>query len=647
METIDYVIVFAYVAVILLLGLAFLVWEWSDAPHHSTSHHYFLADRSTPWWAVGCAFFSSNIGSDAIVGTSGGGAEAGMSVAMFDWGAVFVFVLLAHVFYPMYLRSGAFTLPEFIEKRFGKSCRLYLVVVTLFLYIVRIAMALFAGELVLSVVFGLDPSDALKVLVALTMAYTFCGGLGAVIYTEVIQTGLLLISGLTLTSLAFSKVGGWTGLRTHLPDKFFRIFQGGEGWDFEFPYPWYGLLFGFPVMATFYHCTDQEMVQRVLAAKDEGHGRLGCIAAGFLKFFPPVLFILPGMIARVLYPRALLCSDVSPACEQANWAYPVLINQLMPTVLKGMTVAAMIGALMTVLGAIFNSASTIFTMDIWRSFAPNTSERALTWIGRMATVVMGLIGVVWIPLMRLLSSNMYVAVQTIAGLTASPICALFVVGIFFPRANEIGAMGGLIIGQALGIVRLLLRLSACQLVHERLTCRLGGVFVKSNFLVFAAFNFVGSAALILLMSYLGPPPRRDQLVNLTWWEWTAKDAARDEEKVHLTVMEDLPPMPSDSPVSSAVPPMVIGKALSSTGAAEEREERTPDRSAMGATRSPDRTQINGRETQDADADRGEKHRPETLHQAHPSYLTVDRTVLSQIGTALLIAAGATLIIVFN
>ena len=305
MHTIDIIILVAYFAVVFGIGAYFF-------RRAKTSKSYFLADRSVGWIAVGASLFASNISSEHFIGLAGSGASSGLAVGSFEWLAVFMGMILAWVFVPFYLRSGVYTMPEFLERRYGPACRWYLTTVSVIAYVVtKISVSLYAGALVLQAVLGWDFITSATVMVVTTGVYTVFGGLAAVIYTELLQAVVLLLGAATLTIIGLGEVGGMAGLRAALPPDYFHMIKPSS----DAAFPWTGIFFGAPILGIWYWCTDQMIVQRVLGAKNEAHARGGALLCGLLKILPVFVLVLPGLIARALYP------DIA-----GDAAYPTLVT---------------------------------------------------------------------------------------------------------------------------------------------------------------------------------------------------------------------------------------------------------------------------------------------------------------------------------
>lgn len=491
---IDYVVLALYFAVIFAIG-------WYHSRKERTTTDYFLAGRDVAWWAIGASLFSSNIGSEHFIGLAGSGASTGMAAGHFEWLASLMVLTLGWVFVPFYLRSNVYTMPEFLERRYNGACRTYLAGISLIAYVfTKIAVAIFAGAIVLKAVLGWGMVKSSLALVIATGIYTVAGGLAAVIYTEVIQTVILVVGALVLMFIGLDQVGGWSGLQAKVPADFFHMMKPSSDASF----PWTGIFFGAPILGIWYWCTDQVIVQRVLSAKDIGHARAGTVVAGFLKILPVFMLIVPGMIARALYPQEMTADS--------NAAFPLLVVRLMPAGLQGVMVAAMLAALMSSLSAVFNSSSTIFTMDFYKKFKPQASERELVNVGRLATVVMIVLSLSWIPYIDRVSSQLWIYLQSVQAYVSPPIAAVFLFGLLWKRINAQGAIFSLLTGFVLGAARFILEV---VYAGQPLTGFLD-FYVRMNFLHFAVFMFVICLFVLIVVSLLTPAPAAGKVAGLTF-----------------------------------------------------------------------------------------------------------------------------------
>src|SRR5262250_2027522 len=435
---IDIAIIAAYFVVVFGIGFYFSRKE-------RTSEDYFLASRDIGWFFVGASLFVSNISTEHFIGLSGTGASSGLAVGHFEWLACLILLILGWVFVPFYLRSNVFTMPQFLERRFSRQCAVYLAAISIIAYIfTKISVQLYAASVVLERVAGWPLWKTAVVLVIATGIYTIAGGLAAVIYTDTVQTLILIAGALALTIIGLHRVGGLEHLRTMVPPDYFHMIKPASDPNF----PWTGIFFGAPILGIWYWCTDQVIVQRVLAAKDVANAKAGTVVAGFLKVLPVFMLIVPGMTARALYPQEM--------ASDSNAAFPTLVVRLMPVGLQGVMVAAMLAALMASKAAVFNSSSTIFTMDFYKKFRPDASDRRLINVGRMATVVMVGLSLLWIPFMSRISSQLWIYLQSVQAYISPPIAAVFLLGVFWKRINGQGAIVSLLLGFALGAARFIL-----------------------------------------------------------------------------------------------------------------------------------------------------------------------------------------------
>ena len=492
MSTLDNVIVAVYFAVVFGIG----AWFFRRA---KTSRSYFLADRSVGWVAIGASLFATNISSEHFIGLAGSGASSGLAVGHFEWLAVFMCMTLAWVFVPFYLRSNVYTMPEFLERRYGPACRWYLTTVSVLAYIfTKISVSLYAGALVLRQVVGWDFYTSAIVMVVATGVYTIFGGLAAVIYTELLQAFVLLGGAIVLTMLGLEQAGGMSGLRAALPPDFFHMIKPIS----DPAFPWTGIFFGAPILGIWYWCTDQVIVQRVLGAKSEEDARAGALFCGLLKILPVFVLVLPGLIARALYP------DI-----RGDEAYPTLVVRLLPSGLIGVMVAALMAALMSSLAATFNSASTLITFDVYKKLNPAASEKRLVTVGRLFTVLMVALGILWVPFISALSSEVYIYLQSVQAYISPPIAAVFLFGVLWTRANRHGAIAALGAGAVLGAARFILELNRTSALAQ---APLIQPLVAMNFLHFAIVVFVVSTLILVLVSLATAPDAIAKLRGLTF-----------------------------------------------------------------------------------------------------------------------------------
>src|SRR5215471_8652249 len=511
LSAVDFVIIGVYFIVVFAIGFYFALKE-------RTSTDYFLASRSIGWFAIGASLLVSNISTEHFIGLAGSGATSGLAVGHFEWLACLILLLLGWIFVPFYLRSNVFTMPELLERRFNRSCATYLASISVIAYILtKISVHLYAAAIVLERVVGWSPKTAAIILVVATGIYTIAGGLAAVIYTDLVQTLILVVGAVMLTVLGLHAVGGFSALRAALPPDYFHMIKPST----DAAFPWTGIFFGAPILGIWYWCTDQVMVQRVLSARSEGHAKAATIFAGFLKILPVFILVLPGLIAVVLY-RDLFKFGPNGEVLNGDIAYPTLIVNLLPSGLVGVMVAALLAALMGAMSSVFNSASTLITLDFYKKYRPNASERNLVNFGRLATGGMVLLGLLWVPFIHLISSQLYIYLQRVQAYISPPIAVCFILGILWPRLNGAGAISSLLTGFGLGTIRFLMELKERAAGGHYFTSGLASWLVNMNFLHYAIFMFVICAAVLIAVSLATPAPDRNKLAGLTFATVTEK-----------------------------------------------------------------------------------------------------------------------------
>src|SRR5881409_1539976 len=496
----DIAVIAVYFVVIFAIGFYF-------ARKERTSTDYFLASRNVGWFAIGASLFVSNISTEHFIGLSGTGASSGLAVGHFEWLACLILLILGWVFVPFYLRSNVFTMPEFLERRFSRSCAVYLASISIIAYVfTKISVHLYAAAIVLERVVGWNALQAAVVLVIATGIYTIAGGLAAVIYTDLVQILILIAGALILTFVGLDRVGGFAGLRAAVPTNYFHMIKPMT--DSEFP--WTGIFFGAPILGIWYWCTDQVIVQRVLSARDEGHAKAGTIFAGFLKILPVFMLVLPGLIAFALYRDAFVVRDGQ--VMNGDIAYPMLIVNLLPAGLVGVMIAALMAALMGAMSSVFNSASTLVTLDFYKKVAPQASERQLVNFGRAATGVLVLLGVLWVPFIRLINAQLFIYLQAVQAYISPPIAVCFIFGILWTRVNGTGAITTLMSGFVLGSARFV-----CEVLDKSRRFESPAIrwLIDMNFLHYAILMFVVCAAVLIVVSLVTPAPDRGTLAGLT------------------------------------------------------------------------------------------------------------------------------------
>ncbi|CAL8305784.1 unnamed protein product [Merluccius merluccius] len=534
LQTVDILVLVLYFVVVMAVGL-WSMWRTK----RSTVDGYFLAGKNMTWLPVGASLFASNIGSGHFIGIAGSGAAAGVAAIAYEWNGMLMVLLLGWLFLPIYLSSGVTTMPEYLQKRFGgKRIQLFISILYLFIYIfTKISVDMYAGALFIQRALQWNLYLAVVVLLCITAIYTIAGGLAAVIYTDAVQTCIMLGGALVLMVFSFAKVGGWDALlegyakavpsimvpnsTCGLPrDDAFHLFRDPLTSDL----PWPGIIIGMSVPSMWYWCSDQVIVQRSLAAKNLSHAKGGSLLAAYLKILPFFIMLLPGMISRILYPDEVACGDpevCTHVCGNpvgcSDIAYTKLVMDLLPSGLRGLMMAVMIAALMSSLTSIFNSSSTIFTMDLWRYWRPRASEWELMIVGRLFVLVLVVVSVLWIPVVQASQGGqLFIYIQSISTYLQPPVSVVFIMGCFWKRTNEKGAFWGLAVGLLVGCVRMVL-----DFVYPSPQCsqedKRPAVVKDVHYLYFSTMLSFLTLVLVVSISLATEKPRPEQVSRLTWF----------------------------------------------------------------------------------------------------------------------------------
>ena len=495
---------------LLLAGIA----VWVIRKKEDNTEDYFLAGRNVGWFVVGASIFASNIGSEHVVGLAGTGASNKLPLLIYEIHA-WVVLMLGWVFLPFYARSGVFTMPEFLEKRFDARSRWVLSIFSIVAYVLtKISVTIYAGGVVVSALLGIDFWTGAIATVVLTGIYTVLGGMRAVVYTETLQAILLVIGAAILTFIGLDKVGGWGSMVDTLGPEYFNMWRPATDPDF----PWPSLFITSTIVGIWYWCTDQYIVQRTLTARNIKEGRRGTIFGALLKLLPVFLFLIPGVIALTLKMRGEL------HWENADEAFPVLMSNLLPSGLRGLVAAGLLAALMSSLASVFNSCSTLFTVDVYKKLRPNTPEKKLVRTGQIATVFVVIIGIIWIPIMANISGVLYEYLQSVQSYIAPPITAVFLLGIFYKRINATGAFYTLVMGIVVAFLRITLELVKHNLDPDGVLSYLGDM----NFLTFGAWFFLFCLIFMVVVSLLSKAPDKQQIVNLTFGTITEEEKNKNK-----------------------------------------------------------------------------------------------------------------------
>jgi solute:Na+ symporter, SSS family len=524
MQPLDWSIILIYFVVIGSIA-------WWVGRHQRSTKDYFLAGRNAGFFAIGASIFTSNIGSEHIVGVAGQGASTGMAMAHWELHA-WCLILLSYFFVPFFYRSGVYTIPEFLEKRFNAHARWILSLVSLVAYVfTKVSVTVYAGALVFQTLlpdtFG-SPEAAFWVgaflTVVLTGIYTVFGGMRAVLYTAAPQAILLVVGSSFITFYGLNQLGGWgelVALARSNADNFalWRPLSDPQ-------FPWLGVIIASPIIGLWYWCTDQYIVQRTLAGKDLATARRGALFGGLLKVTPVLIFLIPGLIGWALHQKGIIQIPLrADGSINGDQVFPTLVASLLPSGLRGLIIAVLLAALMSSLASLFNSSASLFTVDIYEKLRPGLTERHYVFIGRVATTVVVGLGILWIPVMaRVAGGGLYQYLQSVQGYLAPPITAVFFLGLFWSRINAAGAVWGLGGGFVLGMFKLTAQtfFGAEKISSPALLARVGDF----NFLYATGLLFAASSVLIVVASLMTPPPSPDKLRGLTYS--SIRSEAREE-----------------------------------------------------------------------------------------------------------------------
>ncbi len=520
LQTLDWLVLGAYFA--LLIGIAI----WVILQKNKDTEDYFLAGRNVGWFVIGASIFASNIGSEHVVGLAGTGAESGMPMAHYELHA-WIVLLLGWLFLPFYMRSGAFTMPEFLEKRFDSRSRWFLSIFSIIGYVLtKVSVTIYAGGIVVSALLGLSFFQGALLTVLITGAYTILGGMRAVVYTEALQTVILIMGSLFLTYKGFEAIGSWGELKALAGAEHFNMWRPASDPQF----PWTGMVFGGAIVGIWYWCTDQYIVQRTLAAHNIEIGRRGAIFGAYLKILPIFIFLLPGIIAFALKQKGIL------TYEKSDQVFPVLVQTLLPTGMKGLVAGGLIAALMSSLASVFNSSSTLFTIDVFKKLYPHSSEKRLVQIGRIATAIVVILGMAWIPIMQKIGGGtLYKYLQSVQSYIAPPITTVFLLGILWKRINAKGAIATLFFGLIMATVRIIAELSYLD-VDGNLVAGASGLlatYASINFAHMAIFMFIACVLVCISVSLLTAAPSEEKIKGLTFGTLTAAQKAEAQNSYSL------------------------------------------------------------------------------------------------------------------
>ena len=509
MQTFDWVII-----VFFFIAITYIVYKAVKKSSSETSSDYFLSGRSETWIAIGASIFAANIGSEHLVGLAGAGAQTGMAMAHWEMQG-WMILILGWVFVPFYAHSRVFTMPEFLMRRFTKNTSSTLSIITLISYVLtKVSVTAYTGGIFLESLLGLNFWYGAIGLVLLTGVFTVFGGMKGVMTISVIQTPILIIGSLSILILGLLKVGegsivtGWSEVIKFAGNNRHLIHSSPSD-PLYAQFPGVGVIFGAAIIGFWYWCTDQHIVQRVLAAKNLSHARKGTIFAGYLKILPVFMFLIPGMIAAVLKNKGIHGFDF----DTNDKAFGSMVLNLLPVGVKGFVAVGFIAALVTSLAAHFNSSATLFTIDFYKNYRPDATEKKLVVVGRIATIVVVLLGLIWVPIMRGLGSVLYEYLQNVQSLIAPAISAVFLLGVFSKKITPKAGEWGLLFGFFIGMFRLGVMIFKPASMQW---------FLNINWLVFCIFLFLFTIVFMILVSLFTSKATEEQLKGITYFSQSSE-----------------------------------------------------------------------------------------------------------------------------
>lgn len=523
-----------------VIGLFFValigIIVWVMRQRQSNAADYFLGGKDATWLAIGASIFASNIGSEHLIGLAGSGASSGMAMAHWEiqgW----MILILGWVFVPFYSRAMVYTMPEFLERRYSGASRTVLSVISLISYVLtKVAVTVYAGGLVFQQVFGIDTLWGIDFfwiaaigLVLLTALYTIIGGMKSVLYTSVLQTPILLLGSLIILVLGLKELGGWNEMMricssvevNEYGDSMTSLIRDNRDANF----PWLGALVGSAVIGFWYWCTDQFIVQRVLSGKNEREARRGTIFGAYLKLLPVFLFLIPGMIAFALHQSQGSFLPLLPnGLPNSDAAFPTLVAKLLPAGVKGLIVCGILAALMSSLASLFNSSAALFTIDFYQRYRPSTDPKKLVRIGQAATVVIVILGILWIPVMRSVGDVLYLYLQDVQSVLAPGIAAAFLLGVCWKRTSAQGGLWALVSGLAIGLCRLGAKIyySNAPIADDNW---FKWMFYDCNWLFFCGWMLLFCIVVAIIVSLLTPAPAEEKIKGLVFGTSTAEQRA--------------------------------------------------------------------------------------------------------------------------
>jgi SSS family solute:Na+ symporter len=528
----------AVLAVFMLALVGIVVWVAMQK--EEDTEDYFLAGRDATWLAIGASIFASNIGSEHLVGLASAGAQYGLAMAHWEFHS-WIILMLAWIFVPFYWRTQIFTTPEFLERRYSPQTRTFFSFISLVSYVLtKVSVTVFAGGLAIQEIFGIETLFGVDFfwiaaisLVLITGLYTIIGGMKAVLWTSVLQTPVLLLGSFIILFVGLTKLGAGAGLlegwavMSDINGANMHLFRPID----DPMFPWPAVICGSVIIGTWYWCTDQYIVQRVLSGRDMTQARRGAIFGGYLKITPVFIFMVPGMIAFALAEKGML--DLSGG---SNTAFPVMVRELLPAGIKGVVLGGAIAALMSSLASLFNSSATLFTVDFYERLRPGRGQQHYLRVGRVATAVVVMLGIAWVPVIPLLGESLYEALQKVQALIAPAIVSVFFLGIFSNRITPKAGFWGLILGFAAGMFYLLLDLfpglasgsaffTWIQEMNWLYYCCLLLVFTVTLMIVISLFTRPKSDEELSGLTYKGVSPQQAEEVRQSWTAWDVINTA--------------------------------------------------------------------------------------------------------------------------
>jgi SSS family solute:Na+ symporter len=531
MHWIDWIVITMYFG---LIGWV----AWWYGRHQKDTTDYFLAGRNAGWVVIGASIFTSNIGSEHIVGLAGQGAATGMAMAHWELHA-WCLIVLSGFFVPFYYKSGVQTIPEFLEKRFSARTRWILSCVSLVAYVfTKVSVTVYAGAIVfqallpeISLTLGGWTLNAFWIgaftTVIVTGVYTVFGGMRAIMATATPQAVIILFGSFVITAIGLGKLGGDAGILAGWGELVNQCKANSDKFALWRPmsdpdFPWLGILMASPIVGLWYWCTDQYIVQRALSAKDLATARRGALFGGLLKVWPVLIFLIPGLIGWALHQKGIIqlpfklgADGLATTTIDGDQVFPTLVKLLLPAGIRGLIVACLLAALMSSLASLFNSSASLFTVDIYEKLRPGQSQPHLLMVGRIATAVVVGLGIIWIPVMAKISGGgLYQYLQSVQGYLAPPITAVFFLGLFWKRINSAGATWGLAGGFVLGMIKLTIQAFYGKgKAEDPAWLAAIGDF---NFLYATGILFALSSLIIVIASFLTPPPPEEKIRGLTY-----------------------------------------------------------------------------------------------------------------------------------